>query len=140
MNRKEPIMYMVMGVSATIFNWAMYSLFVAFVPMAIANMASWGVTLLFAFITNKWFVFESKSLSAQVILKEFIAFATARGLTGVLEIVMQPNLYAMGLDQALLGVEGLEAKVVTCLSLVIVNYFSTKWIFKAKRSMRPYEI
>lgn len=35
----------------------------------------------------------------------------------------------MGIDGALLGVKGLQAKVVVCLTLSIVNYFSTKLIF-----------
>ena len=57
-----------------------------------------------------------------------ISFTTARGITGFLEVFLQPQLYAMGLNQSLFGVDVLVAKITVCVSLVIVNYFSTKLI------------
>ena len=44
----------------------------------------------------------------------------------MLEVVAQPQLYAMGMDQPLFGVEGLEAKITVCVILSIINYISTK--------------
>ena len=44
----------------------------------------------------------------------------------MLEVVAQPQLYAMGMDQPLFGVEGLEAKKTVCVILSIINYLSTK--------------
>lgn len=128
MNRKEPVMYVTMGVSATIFNWLVYAMLVLYMPMALANALSWTATLLFAFVTNKCYVFGSRTWERRVVFREFIAFLTARGLTGILEIVLQPQLYAWGLDQALFGIEGMEAKITVCLSMALLNYFSTKWI------------
>lgn len=125
---KQMVMYTVMGVSATVFNWMVYAILVAFLPMVFANAFSWTATLLFAFVTNKYYVFESKNWDRSTVLKEMIAFTTARGLTGFLEIVLQPQAYALGLDKTIFGVEGLEAKITVCLGLVVVNYFSTKWI------------
>lgn len=129
MQHKESLMYVVMGVSATVFNWGIYSLLVTFLPMELANAGSFAMTLIFAYVTNKIYVFESRSWGMRRVLREFCAFATARGVTGLLEIFLQPQLYQMGIDGALLGVKGLQAKVVVCLTLSIVNYFSTKLIF-----------
>ena len=61
MQHKESLMYVVMGVSATVFNWGIYSLLVTFLPMELANAGSFAMTLIFAYVTNKIYVFESRS-------------------------------------------------------------------------------
>lgn len=126
MNHKEPVMYVIMGVSATIFNWIIYALFVRVMPMELANAFSWGGTLVFAYITNKLFVFDSWNFEKRVLFKEFSVFATARGITGVLEIVLLPQMYALGLKEATFGIHGMQAKIAVCLIMVVVNYFCTK--------------
>ena len=126
--KKELVMYTVMGVSATIVNWCVYSILVPYTNIAFANAFSWFITLVFAFVTNKIYVFDSRSWDKHIVIKEMISFTTARGITGFLEVFLQPQLYAMGLNQSLFGVDGLVAKITVCLSLVIVNYFSTKLI------------
>ncbi len=117
MQHKESLMYVVMGVSATVFNWGIYSLLVTFLPMELANAGSFAMTLIFAYVTNKIYVFESRSWGMRRVLREFCAFATAR------------------------GVKGLQAKVVVCLTLSIVNYFSTKLIFlkSSQKTLDEYE-
>ena len=128
---REIFSYILAGVAALLFNWMMYSVFVLFLPMALANFFSWSITMAFAFFTNKVYVFCSRDFSRRRVLKEAVCFLTARSVTGVLEIVMQPQLYALGMTKALLGVEGLQAKVTTCLILSVVNYFCTKlWVFR----------
>lgn len=130
---RELILYIAVGVSMTFFNWIAYAGLVEMMPMFFANACSWGLTTLVTFLMNKLFVFESKSFDKCVVVKEFISFVTARGVTGMLEIVMQPQLYAMGMDGPLFGVEGLEAKVTVCVILSIVNYVSTKrWVFRTR--------
>lgn len=110
----------------TLFNWLAYSDLVDVMPMFFANAFSWGLTTVVTFLLNKVYVFGSKDFHRNIVMKEFISFVTARGVTGILEIVMQPQLYAMGMDAPLFGVEGLEAKITVCIVLSIVNYISTK--------------
>ena len=50
MQHKESLMYVVMGVSATVFNWGIYSLLVTFLPMELANAGSFAMTLIFAYV------------------------------------------------------------------------------------------
>ena len=128
---RELILYIVVGVSMTFFNWIAYSDMVEVMPMFFANAFSWGLTTVVTFLMNKIFVFESRSFEKRIVAKDFISFVTARGVTGMLEIVMQPQLFAMGMDHPLFGVEGLEAKITVCVILSIVNYISTKrWVFR----------
>lgn len=123
---REFILYTTVGVSATAINWITYSILVAFMPMIIANALSWGITVIYTFVTNKIYVFHSLSFERKIVCKELITFLASRGITGVLEVVAQPQLYAMGMNKPLFGVEGLEAKVTVCIILSIVNYISTK--------------
>ena len=58
-----------------------YAVFAVF----LANLIAWIVAVAFAFVTNKIWVFESKSWKPAVALKEFWLFVVARLLTGVLE-------------------------------------------------------
>lgn len=130
---KEILLYIAVGVSMSLFNWIAYSDLIGLMPMFFANAFSWGLTTLVTFLMNKLFVFESRNFDKGIVAKEFISFVTARGITGVLEIVMQPQLYALGMDGSLFGVEGLEAKVTVCVILSIINYVSTKrWVFRTR--------
>lgn len=131
---KEIIMYLIVGVVTTLFNWVVYALFVMIMPMVLANALSWFVTVLFAYVTNKIFVFESKSMDPAVIVKEAAAFFGARAATGVFEVVAQPTFYAIGLNQSILGVEGLASKVLTSAIVMVLNYvFSKLFVFRNKK-------
>lgn len=133
---KEMIMYLIFGVATTAVNWVVYGMLMQIpdMSMTIANAIAWVAAVLFAFVTNKWFVFESKSLELQALIKEFGMFVGARVITGVLEIVGLPVLYYMGMKQSILGIEGFLAKAVVSVLVVILNYvFSKILIFKEKK-------
>ena len=137
LKHKELISYVAVGISAVAMNWLTYSLLVVFMPMVAANTLSWAITMVFTFLTNKIYVFQSRCFERNILKKEIISFFTTRGITGVLEVVAQPQLYAWGMNRPLFGVEGLEAKVTVCIVLSIVNYLSTKLIvFPTSNSKR----
>ena len=146
---REIILYLFWGGMTTVVSWGSYSLFailfknqinvVRFVDMEISivvlisNILSWVCAFLFAFITNKLWVFESKSWKADVCLPEFGKFLSARALTGILEIVLVPLLVSVGLNQTIFGIEGMVAKIIVSVAVVILNYvFSKLFIFKDK--------
>ena len=140
---KEIIMYLIFGVLTTVVSWGSYALFeivlgtVIFnniVLSAIANILSWIVAVLFAYITNKLWVFESKSFKKDVVLKEFAAFVGSRLLSGVVEWAGVPLLMLVGLNQAIFGIEGMLAKVIISVVVVILNYILSKLlVFKKKK-------
>ena len=78
--------------------------------------------IVFAFITNKLWVFESKSWKRSVWLSELWRFLSARIVTGILEIVAVPLLVGIGLSQTIFGVEGMVAKVLVSVAVVVLNY------------------
>ena len=63
-NAKEGILYLIFGVLTTLVSIFTYWLFSLFIKNELlANAIALTITILFAFVTNKLFVFESKSWS-----------------------------------------------------------------------------
>ncbi|MBQ7089689.1 MAG: GtrA family protein, partial [Clostridia bacterium] len=90
---REVIAYLFWGGMTTLVSWGSYAAFAlllgglpAAAASAVANVLSWVCAVVFAFVTNKLWVFQSKSWAAAVWLKEFGSFLSARVATGVLEI------------------------------------------------------
>ncbi|MBO5483662.1 MAG: GtrA family protein [Lachnospiraceae bacterium] len=123
---KEFINYSVVGVSLTLANWFIYSLCVQTMPMVMANLFSWIVVVILAYVGNKMFVFESRDWEIRTVIREAVTYFGARSATGIVEIAAQPILYHMGMDQAFLGVDGLMSKIVVSILVMVLNYSCTK--------------
>lgn len=94
-----------------------------------ANTIAWVVGVLFAFFTNKLFVFESKNWKPSVAAKEFAGFVGARVLSFVVESVM------MFLMVSVLSWNEIVAKIIVGIVVIIINYvFSKLFIFKNKKA------
>ncbi len=119
------MIYMLYGIMTTVVNWGVYcALEFAQVDLNVCNVASWGASLIFAYVTNKFFVFKSRS---RRFWHEFGLFFGARSLTGILELGLFPVLLQMD-NHTLFGIEGFVAKILVCIVVVILNYFFSKWI------------
>ncbi len=150
---REIIMYCIFGVSTTIVNWLIYSIYVRIVPvndyaagfptwfqelivsrlhldikLLYAGVVAWIIAVIFAFITNKLWVFESKSWNAKLVTGEALTFFGGRIATGLLEVMAVPAFVAWGFDTTLFGVDGLPAKIVISVAIVILNYILSKFI------------
>ena len=131
---KELVMYFIFGVATTLVNWVAYSLLVRtdVISMTVSNAIAWFVAVVFAFVTNKIFVFERRTWNPVEVWKEVVKFFGARMATGVLEIVGLPFLYYLGVKQSLFGVEGFVAKIFVSVIVMILNYvFSKIFVFRA---------
>jgi len=123
---KMPILYIFFGGLTTLVNIIVY--FVCYNIFLISNVTStiiaWILSVIFAFITNKIYVFESKS---QSILYEITTFFTCRLGTGVLDILI------MYVSVDLLKWNALLMKILSNVLVIILNYiFSKVIIFKKK--------
>ena len=144
-NKKEIIMYIVFGVLTTLVSWGTYILFEkAFSSVFFANLLSWICAVSFAYITNKLWVFDSKSFDMKTLFKEITTFLASRGITGVLEIVLVPLLAKWGFDNIFFRIanlmnlkpevfytDGIYSKISVAIFVVILNYvFSKLIVFK----------
>lgn len=106
---------------------ALYNIFSGGSDYLDANCIAWVVGVIFAFVTNKLWVFESKSWKPSVAGREFTGFMGARIFSFLVETVM------MFVFVTLLSLNDLIAKIIVGIVVVILNYvFSKLLIFKKK--------
>lgn len=131
--QKEIVSYLFFGVLTTCISWGSYAVCVYCFDMSVAwgNAISWILATIFAFVTNKIYVFKSTNWNVTVALKEFTAFSSTRLGTGLFEVVTVPLLVKMGFDKTVFGVKGSVSKIVVSLTVVIINYIVSKmFIFR----------
>ncbi|MGX8127569.1 GtrA family protein [Clostridioides difficile] len=124
---KETILYLFFGAFTTLVNIVSYLFFtrVILFNFMVANALAWILAVLFAYVTNKFFVFESKIIKLRFLFKEFLSFVSFRLLSGIVEMV---TMYIM-ID--LLFVNDIIVKIFTNIFVIILNYlFSKMIIFK----------
>ena len=99
-----------------------------FFVILIAGVVSWVIAVSVAYVTNKLWVFESKSWNAKLVTVEALTFFGGRIATGILEIISVPALVSWGFNMKLFGVDGLPAKILVSVAIVILNYILSKFI------------
>ena len=121
MKYKEIIMYLVFGVFTTVVNIVVYFLSAELlhIDYLISNALAWFLSVLFAYITNRKYVFES---SSQNILKEAVSFFSSRLATGILDMVL------MWLFVYFNVVNDVIAKVIVNVIVVVLNYVLSKLV------------
>ncbi len=133
---KEILAYLFWGGMTTVVSWVSYSLFTFALPLGdytivTANILSWVCAVLFAFFTNKLWVFGSKCWAPGVVFPELWKFTVSRLATGVVEMLGVPLLVKIGLNQTVFGIEGMVSKMLVSIVVIILNYiFSKLLVFK----------
>ena len=134
---EELIIYVIFGAMATavdwlvylpLYNWMQWPDFLAPWTATISKAISWFVAMLFAFFTNKTFVFKSRSWSARVAWPEFMKFAGCRIGSGLLDMA------AIMLTVDILGWNGNLMVVLVAVVIALINYFCTKILFKKSKT------
>ena len=139
---KELVLYVVFGVLTTLVNFAAFRVFTGLLGeelYLVNNGIAWVVGVIFAFVTNKRFVFESRRSSASLVFKELTEFVGARLFSfGVEEGGMYLFVSVLGLGAKSLDVLGINisgqmiAKLILAVVVVILNYFFSKFIIFKK--------
>ncbi|WP_040198290.1 GtrA family protein [Candidatus Soleaferrea massiliensis] len=128
---KEIILYVFFGGLTTVVNFSMFFIFNMLLGedrYIVSQVISWVAAVLFAFITNKLFVFSKTERTFQQVYREFLKFVSVRILTGLLETI---SLIA-AVDALHFPVNW--SKIIICFAVVILNYvFSKLLIFTSKK-------
>ncbi len=130
---REGILYLLFGGLTTLLNWLVYALLVTglSVDITAANAIAWVIAVLFAFVTNKRYVFRSEKTEKKALIREIGSFFTARVVSGMIEVAGPTLLMGIGLSQPLFGIPGFLAKLTVSVVVVLLNYLFSKWfIFK----------
>ncbi len=125
---KELILYVFFGGCTTLINIISYFACreLMHLPVVPADVLAWLVSVIFAYVTNKLFVFESKSWRLILVLKEGAAFLAARVFSLGVDVAM---LYV---TVAVLGWWELPMKVLANVVVIVINYIFSKWIIFRK--------
>ncbi|WP_320046309.1 GtrA family protein [uncultured Ilyobacter sp.] len=128
MNR-ELILYIFFGVLTTIVNFITYLLILKINKNYIfATTLAFITAIIFAYITNKKYVFEKKTSSLKELLKEFIKFLTSRAFTYFVDVLGMIFLIKY------LSQGEISSKIIVNITVVILNYlFSKLYIFKTEK-------
>ena len=140
---RETILYIVFGVATTVVNYVVFHLLYNVLwnqeNSLIANAAAFVVAVIFAFVVNKLFVFESKSWNAATLKREVPSFLAARiGSFGIEEagLFLAEKVFKLGGVIAItLGGTELDwitvIKVALAFIVVALNYvFCKLFVFK----------
>ena len=87
---KSFVAYAVFGVFTTIVNIVTYNVcYYNFeISNTLSNIVAWVLAVTFAYLTNKVWVFDSKSWNWQILRKEVPAFISCRLATGVMDLII----------------------------------------------------
>jgi UDP-N-acetylglucosamine transferase subunit ALG13/putative flippase GtrA len=123
---KEGLLYLFFGGCTTIVNIVTFAICRGInLNLLVSNISAWILSVFFAFITNKLFVFESKTKSFKALFKEIISFFGCR----VLSLVFDMGIIYVMID--LLNINEIISKIVSNVFVIIINYiFSKLFIFK----------
>lgn len=124
---KQLILYLFFGVCTTAINTVCYGLLFDFLSLSniLSTVLAWLAAVIFAFVTNKVFVFESKRTTARERITEFFSFFSCRILTGILDVVI------MSVAVDILQQNAIAWKLISNIIVTIINYIASKFlIFK----------
>lgn len=131
----EMISYIFFGVGTSVIDYVIFSaLNYSGMDSLLANLISTVGAIIFAYVTNKIWVFESKTNGFSEALHEFLRFAYARTATLVMsEIIILVSQLIYGDNKAANQIAKLIAMVLT----VIFNYiFSKLFIFNKRKGTK----
>lgn len=121
---QDVISYLFFGVLTTLVNFLVYYPLtnILGINATVSNVIAWAVSVAFAFLTNKPFVFKSYDWSARVVFPELYKFVGTRLGSGLLETVL------IFLLVDLLCLDGNIVKLAVSVLVVIINYVGSKLI------------
>ena len=126
---KEGLLYLFFGGCTTLINILTFFICRQIeLSIVVSNIFAWVVAVIFAFITNKLIVFDSKNMDKKVVMKETISFFIARIIT----LGIDMGIIHLMID--VMKIHEMISKVVANIVVIIVNYiFSKLFIFKKEK-------
>ena len=125
----DVLSYLFFGVLTTAVNYLVYLPCYNMLRLSAtaSNVIAWVVAVIFAYLTNKPFVFRSHDWSAKTVVPELTRFVGSRMASGALET----GIIFLTVD--CLCWNGNVMKLVTSVLVVIINYIASKLLVFRKK-------
>ncbi|MBQ9946305.1 MAG: GtrA family protein [Clostridia bacterium] len=125
------VTYMIMGMLAGE-NYEEKVLFTIgsfdFQLILLMNAVAWIAAVIFSYITNKLFVFESSSWKARVFLREFLSFMGARIISF---LIFEELIFALLIN--IFGINDLISKLFVSVFVIVFNFIASKLVIFRKK-------
>lgn len=138
---QEGMRYLVFGALSTVVNILVYTIFAVVILKGIDNdslrvniseIIAFIVAVIFAYITNKLYVFNSKTNGFKELAKEITSFFSCRIFTEIISILMMNSAVWFGINDIFM-------KIVSNIVVIILNFvFSKILIFKGSKEREDY--
>ena len=123
---KEMILYLFFGGCTTLVNIIAYYICSKIgIGTAVSTVIAWVLSVLFAYITNRKYVFESKNKN---IVKECLSFFLARLSTLIIDML------SMGIMVSFSKMNDSIAKIIVQFIILILNYILSKFLVFKKHN------
>lgn len=120
---KSVILYILFGGLTTLVNVVVYFACSCLkFSTAVSTLTAWLLSVLFAYITNRKYVFGSKSAGTKAVFKEISNFFLSRLATGLLDLAV------MLLFVDILEFNGMFIKVISNMVVIVLNYILSKFL------------
>lgn len=127
---RSVIVYLVLGGMTTVVNMAVYygCYEVWGISSDLSTILAWIAAVIFAFLTNKPWAFDSHDWSLKTVLPEAGRFLECRVGTGIVELAM------MHVAVEMLGWPGTPMKLLVGIVVVVLNYFGSRLLVFRKKA------
>ena len=118
----DVVTYLFFGVLTTAVNYVVYLPLYNWLCLSatVSNCIAWVAAVVFAYLTNKPFVFKSNDWSIKTVLPEAARFVGCRIGSGVAETAI------IFLTVDILSLNGNVMKLLTSVLVVVLNYIGSK--------------
>ena len=134
---QEGLRYLIFGALTTIVNIIVYIIFAKGILRGIGNedirvniseIVAFIAGVIFAYITNKKYVFKSETKNIKELIREMVSFTGCRIFTEIISILMMNMAVWFNINDVIM-------KVVANIVVIILNFvFSKLIIFKGKKN------
>ena len=125
---RETITYVICGALTTLVNMVTYAVCCKMMDILVANTIAWILSVLFAYVVNKIFVFQSKTKKASEITKEIVGFFGGRVGTLLIEsLILFVFITTLGFNEMII-------KIAAQFVVLVLNFVISKlFVFKKKK-------
>jgi putative flippase GtrA len=126
---------LIVGGCTTFVNFALFTLLTEFLhyDVTVSNVISIAVSILFAYVTNKLFVFHNHCKHKADLMLEFSKFIGSRLTTMAVEVG------GVLLFVNVLGQDSMIGKIETQVVVIAGNYFISKFLVFRKNKLTEWE-
>jgi putative flippase GtrA len=128
--RNEIVMYLLFGVLTTVINILCYVFLREYlhIEYILSTTIAWLISVVFAFLTNKKYVFKSNFTELNAVIQEFFSFTFFR----VVSLGMDLGIMVVLVE--IIKIDDFIAKIAANIVVVIMNYIVSKYVvFRTKR-------